>query len=93
MALLDSGAHAPMGTLSLGAGAEDLYRMGLNYSTGNSEALDLVQAHMFFNLAAMRGSEAAKRCRKELSEQMTTSQIAAAQRAAREWLAGQGRMH
>jgi uncharacterized protein len=64
--------------------SEDLYKLGLIYSIGDST--DLVQAHMWFNLAATRGSEAAKECRRELSEQMSKDEIAAAQRAAREWL-------
>lgn len=63
---------------------EDLYKLGLIYSIGDST--DLVQAHMWFNLAATRGSQAAKECRRELSEQMSKDEIAAAQRAAREWL-------
>lgn len=66
------------------AHSEDLYKLGLIYSIG--ESVDLVQAHMWFNLAATRGSEAAKECRRELSEQMSKDEIAAAQRAAREWL-------
>ncbi|MDX2234835.1 MAG: hypothetical protein NW200_10085 [Hyphomonadaceae bacterium] len=69
------------------AGApEDLYKLGLIYSTGQGAEIDLVQAHMWFNLAALRGSQCAKECRKELSDQMTTAEVAAAQRAAREWL-------
>ncbi len=66
------------------AQSEALYKMGLIYSVG--ESADLVQAHMWFNLAATRGSEAAKECRRELSGQMSKDEIAAAQRAAREWL-------
>jgi TPR repeat protein len=76
-------AHAAAGPE---AAPTDLYRLGLIYSTGQSGEVDLVQAHMWFNLAAMRGSEAAKECRRELADQMTACQIAAAQRAAREWL-------
>ncbi|WP_395647869.1 sel1 repeat family protein [Terricaulis sp.] len=64
--------------------SEDLYKLGLIYSVG--ESADLVQAHMWFNLAAVRGSEAAKESRRELSDMMSKDEIAAAQRAAREWL-------
>jgi len=66
------------------AQCEDLYKLGLIYSTGQEQ--NLVQAHMWFNLAAARGSEAAKECRREMSDQMSKDEIAAAQRAAREWL-------
>jgi len=71
---------------STGAAHTDLYKLGLIYSTGASGDIDLVEAHKWFNLAAVRGSEAAKDCRRELADQMTASQIAEAQRSAREWL-------
>jgi TPR repeat protein len=64
----------------------DLYRLGLIYSTGHGAEIDLVQAHMWFNLAAARGSRAAEESRRELADQMSAHEIAAAQRAAREWL-------
>ena len=65
----------------------DLLRMGLMYSTGQGGApLDYVSAHMLFNLASMRGSEEAKRFRRELSAEMDRDSVAEAQRAAREWL-------
>lgn len=67
---------------------DELFRMGLLYSTGQGGApLDYISAHMLFNLAAMRGSLEAKVYRKELSQEMDSDAIAEAQRAAREWLA------
>ncbi len=67
---------------------DELFRMGLMYSTGQGGApVDYVSAHMLFNLAAMRGSLEAKIYRKELSEEMASADVAEAQRAAREWLA------
>jgi TPR repeat protein len=65
---------------------EDLYKLGLIYATGQGGATDLVQAHMWFNLAAARGFEAAKESRQELACMMSASEIAEAQRRAREWL-------
>jgi TPR repeat protein len=66
---------------------DELFRMGLLYSTGQGGApLDYVSAHMLFNLAAMRGSLEAKIYRKELSAEMDPNDVADAQRAAREWL-------
>ena len=66
---------------------DELFRMGLLYSTGQGGApLDYVSAHMLFHLAAMRGSEEAKRYRKELSAEMDREMVAEAQRAARNWL-------
>ena len=73
------------GALSSG---DELFRMGLLYSTGQGGApLDFVSAHMLFNLAAMRGSQEAKIYRKELSREMDPADFAEAQRAARQWLA------
>ena len=73
------------GALSSG---DELFRMGLLYSTGQGGApLDFVSAHMLFNLAAMRGSQEAKIYRKELSREMDPADVAEAQRQARQWLA------
>ena len=67
---------------------DELFRLGLLYSTGQGGApVDYVSAHMLFNLAAMRGSVEAKVYRKELSEEMASEDVAEAQRQAREWLA------
>lgn len=67
---------------------DELFRMGLLYSTGQGGApLDYVSAHMLFNLAAMRGSVEAKVYRKELSQEMASEDVAEAQRQARQWLA------
>ena len=71
-----------------GSTGDELFRMGLLYSTGQGGApRDYVSAHMLFNLAAMRGSEEAKAYRKEISQEMDPADVAEAQRAARRWLA------
>lgn len=70
------------------ATGDELFRMGLLYSTGQGGApLDYISAHMLFNLAAMRGSVEAKVYRKELADEMASEEVAEAQRQAREWLA------
>jgi uncharacterized protein len=70
------------------ASGDELFRLGLLYSTGQGGApLDYVSAHMLFNLAAMRGSMEAKIYRKELSAEMAMEDVAEAQRQARQWLA------
>jgi TPR repeat protein len=66
---------------------EDLCKLGLLYSTGQCGVIDYVEAHKWFNLAALMGSPAAKHYRAELAMEMDTSQIANALTAAREWLA------
>ena len=69
------------------ASGDELFRMGMLYSTGQGGApLDYVSAHMLFNLAAMRGSVEAKVYRKEISQEMASEDVAEAQRQAREWL-------
>jgi uncharacterized protein len=70
------------------ATGDELFRLGLLYSTGQGGApLDYVSAHVLFNLAAMRGSVEAKVYRKELADEMASDEVAEAQRQAREWLA------
>jgi len=66
--------------------ADALYNLGLAYSTGQGVEVDFVAAHKWFNLAAIKGSELAKSWRAQISSEMNTSQIAEAQRLAREWL-------
>jgi uncharacterized protein len=57
------------------------------YASGAQGAIvDLIEAHKWFNLAAMSGSTAAQACRAEVAEDMTAAEIAAAQKAARAWL-------
>ncbi|AXS40297.1 SEL1-like repeat protein [Breoghania sp. L-A4] len=63
-----------------------LFELGMTYATGRDVPADLVSAHKWFNLAAMKGNRDAVRYRKEISEEMTSADIAEAQRAAREWL-------
>jgi TPR repeat protein len=49
-------------------------------------AADLVSAHKWFNLAAARGNRSALSYRVELAREMSSDQIAEAQKLAREWL-------
>lgn len=86
MAYADGAIEPPCAGLTAEADNEDLYRMGLVYATGLGVAEDLVQAHKWFNLAAVRGHEAAKVCRMEMADQMSADEIATAQKQAREWL-------
>lgn len=68
------------------------YDLGIIYSTGASGiVIDLIEAHKWFNLAAVWGSEAAQACRSDIAEDMTAREIAEAQRQARAWLVQTGR--
>jgi hypothetical protein len=84
MAFTDSEIAEVHAAVRSAGNSEDLYKLGLIYSTG--EAVDLVQAHMWFNLAAVRGSDAAKEFRRELSSMMSRDEVLQAQKQAREWL-------
>ena len=65
------------------------YDLGVAYSTGTSGVcFDLIEAHKWFNLAAIAGDEAAQIARAEIAGDMTPRDIAVAQRAARDWLGG-----
>jgi hypothetical protein len=68
------------------AGADSFFELGMMYSIGRTVPVDLVTAHKWFNIAAMRGNRDAIRLRREIADQMTDEDIAAAQRAARVWL-------
>jgi len=68
------------------AGGDSFFELGMMYSVGRSVPIDFVTAHKWFNLAAMRGNSDAIRLRREIADQMSESEIAQAQRAARAWL-------
>ncbi len=72
---------------SADAGRPDaLFELGLMYSAGRDVAVDLIEAHKWFNLAAVRGNHDARQYRAELAQDMTRDEISEAQRQAREWL-------
>ena len=63
------------------------YDLGIVYSSGAEGVdIDMIEAHKWFNIAAMSGDERAKDCRAEISEDMSAREIIAAQKAARDWL-------
>jgi len=66
--------------------ANGCFALGMNYSIGANVAIDLIEAHKWFNIAAMRGHADAARLRREIAEQMADAEIGRAQRAARDWL-------
>lgn len=86
MARFDFAAQDVVEVAAQGGGADALYQLGLMYCTGREVDVDLVTAHKWFNLAALRGNDDAKRYRMELAAEMTKADVAKAQRLAREWL-------
>ena len=66
---------------------EALFELGVTYSTGGGGlAVDLIEAHKWFNLAALSGDTRSQQCRAEISIEMSAREIAEAQRQARAWI-------
>lgn len=67
--------------------ADALYELGMAYSSGSGGIpIDLIEAHKWFNLAALLGNDHAQELRGEVADEMTAREIAEAQRQARSWL-------
>jgi len=59
--------------------------LAVSYQLGTGVTQDFVQAHMWANLAAARGSARALKLREELAAKMTPEQVAEAQKLASRW--------
>ena len=66
--------------------ADVFCNLGLIYATGRGCPVDLVAAHKWLNIAAIKGSERAASLRDDLARNMTKADLAAALRAARDWM-------
>ncbi len=66
------------------AAAQALLGM-MYYEEGQGVPKDYVQAYMWLSLAAAQGYERATKLRDKLAKKMTPSELAEAQRLAREW--------
>ena len=62
------------------------FERGIYLSAGRGGQVDLVEAHKWFNIAAASGDRSAAQHRDELAEEMSRQELAAALRAAREWI-------
>lgn len=80
--MLESG----LGTMGATAQADILLELGMMYATGRDCAADLVAAHKWFNIAAIKGSHRAAELRSEISATMSKGDIVRALREAREWM-------
>jgi uncharacterized protein len=63
-----------------------LFERGLYWASGRSGVVNLVAAHKWFNLAALKGRTDAIPMRREIAELMSEVEIAMAQREARAWM-------
>jgi TPR repeat protein len=87
MARLDLISHGFEESAAHGGTPDALFQLGLMYCVGRDVDVDLVEAHKWFNLAALRGNEEAKCYRLEIARDMSKVEISRAQRLAREWVA------
>lgn len=86
MARFDANVIETVEIAPAGGTPDGLFQLGLMHCVGRDAPLDLVTAHKWFNLAALRGNAEAKRYRMEIAGEMSRFEIAEAQRQAREWL-------
>ncbi len=75
-----------LGSMGATAQADILFEMGLMYATGRDCETDLVAAHKWFNIAAIKGCDHAAELRAEVAYSMTKLELARALREAREWM-------
>ncbi|MER8366948.1 MULTISPECIES: sel1 repeat family protein [unclassified Mesorhizobium] len=78
--------EAGFGAMGATAQADILFELGMMYATGRDCETDVVAAHKWFNIAAIKGSARAAELRSELSAAMSKGEIAKALREAREWM-------
>jgi hypothetical protein len=81
-----TGIELAASNITAPADAAGCFDLGMIYSAGAGVPVDMVAAHQWFNIAAMRGHKDAAALRREIAAQMSDSDIGRAQRAARDWL-------
>ena len=78
--------NSDMATMGGETQADVFCDMGLMYATGRGCPVDLVSAHKWLNIAAIKGSDRAAALRGDLAQTISKAELAAALRAAREWM-------
>ena len=86
MARFDLASAAAAGPVAAADGAA-YFELACLHASGRGMPTDLVQAHKWFNVAAMRGYRDAVARRAEIASEMSSAEIAEAQREARLHLA------
>ncbi|WP_173931170.1 sel1 repeat family protein [Chelativorans sp. Marseille-P2723] len=66
--------------------ADLFFRLGMMYARGSDCEVDLVAAHKWLNIAAIKGSDRAAMVRAKIASSMTKGDIARALREARKWM-------
>jgi TPR repeat protein len=83
---IDQDAATPVAATAV---PDALFERGMYWASGRSGVVNLVAAHKWFNLAAVKGHAEASAMRREIAELMNEIEIASAQREARAWLTAQ----
>ena len=78
--------NSEMATMGGETRADVFCDMGLMYATGRGCSINLVSAHKWLNIAAIKGCERAAELRADLAQTMSKGELAEALRAAREWM-------
>ncbi|MBX4928278.1 SEL1-like repeat protein [Rhizobium binae] len=78
--------NAETATMGGDNSADVFCEMGLMYATGRGCAVDLVAAHKWLNIAAIKGNDRAAELRADVAASMNKMQLVEALRAAREWM-------
>lgn len=63
--------------------ADDIFELGMKYCLGIGVGQSNIEAHKWFNIAAMKGNQSAKLYRCDISREMSAAEVAEAQREAR----------
>jgi TPR repeat protein len=86
MAILEMVEFTSAGLGTAAVSADTMFELGMMYASGREVPVDLVSAHKWFNIAAMKGHGEAALLRREVAAEMQDAEIGQAQRAARDWL-------
>jgi len=86
MAFLGMTEFTPAGLGASPVAADTMFELGMMYASGREVPVDLITAHKWFNIAAMKGHGEAAQLRREVAAEMQDAEIGQAQRAARDWL-------
>lgn len=63
-----------------------LFEMGIMYATGRDCDVNVIEAHKWLNIAAIRGHQQAAEMRSQLATTMSKTELAAALHEARKWM-------
>ena len=86
MARLEFPIHAEVEGAVEGGAPDAFFELGMMYAAGRDVDANLVVAHKWFNLAALKGNKSALAYRKEIANEMTKAEIAVAQKLARDYI-------